>query len=470
MSPRLLTLLLLFATAVFSTPLTTHIAHSCHSSHSEVAPNGPHGTRNDSYIVMLKPTAVLQRHLHFLQLGNVDGIQPLVDIKNVYGELAGYSGHFSKRLVDKIRALPDVKHVERDTILRTQDTQIQAPWGLARVSHRDRLTFSTFTRYEHDPAGGQGVDVYVLDTGINIRHTEFEGRASWGASFSNDGVDDDTNGHGTHCAGTIASRRYGVAKAANVIAVKVIDADGHGALSNVLAGLDFAIRAARTKRDAGDPAHRGSVINISLGGDPSRALDDGVNAAVDSGIHVAVAAGNDNEDACRHSPASAYKAVTVGASTLGDERASFSNFGACVDVFAPGQNILSTYTGSTTASTTLSGTSMATPHTAGMLAYLLSLYPCKTFNPLSEAMPPVHLLAGLLSSPVYIFLHAGLPRWVSGLLPMPIADASNSGPVAAILTPAQLKRELLTLASADKLHNLPSDTSNLIIFNNATIG
>ncbi|KAJ7500419.1 peptidase S8/S53 domain-containing protein [Mycena galericulata] len=186
--------------------------------------------------------------------------------------------------------------------------------GLARVSHRNELTLGTFTRYECEPVGGEGV---VIDTGINIAHVEFQGRAPWGKTIPANDVDEDGNGHGSHCAGTIASSKYGVAKAANVIAVK----------------------------------------------------------------------GNDNRDACSYFPAAAEKAVTVGASTLGDERAYFSNYGPCVDVFAPGLNILSTYTGSPTAGATLSGTSMASPHTAAMLAYLLSLYLSKMFNPEIEEMP-----------------------------------------------------------------------------------
>ncbi len=217
--------------------------------------------------------------------------------------------------------------------------------GLARISHRAKLTLGTFTKYEYDPAGGEGVDVYVIDTGININHVEFEGRAHWGKTIPNNDVDEDGNGHGTHCAGTIASRKYGVAKAANVIAVKVLGSNGSGTMSDVVGGVVWAATEAQAKAKAaleefqktGKTAHKGSVANMSLGGGKSRALDDTVNKAVDAGMHFAVAAGNDNRDACNNSPAAAEKAVTVGASTIADERAYFSNHGPCVDVFAPGK-------------------------------------------------------------------------------------------------------------------------------------
>lgn len=216
--------------------------------------------------------------------------------------------------------------------------------GLARISHRKKLGLGTFTLYDHHPAGGEGVDVYIIDTGINIDHVEFEGRASWGITIPQD-VDRDGNGHGTHCAGTIGSRKYGVAKAASLIAVKVLGSNGSGTMADVVGGVLWAADQAAKKLAAakaefaatGKTKHKGSVANMSLGGGMSPSLNDAVNRAVESGMHFAVAAGNDNKDACSYSPASAEKAVTVGASTLGDDRAYFSNHGKCVDVFAPGE-------------------------------------------------------------------------------------------------------------------------------------
>ena len=223
---------------------------------------------------------------------------------------------------------------------------IAASQGLARISHRRKLGLGTFTLYDYDPTGGEGVDVYIIDTGINVNHTEFEGRASWGKTIPQNDIDDDGNGHGTHCAGTVGSRKYGVAKAVNLIAVKVLGSDGSGTMGDVVAGVVWAAEQAANKLAAakaeyattGRTRHKGSVANMSLGGGMSQALNDAVNKAVDSGMHFAVAAGNDNKDACAYSPAAAEKAVTVGASTLGDDRAYFSNHGECVDVFAPGEH------------------------------------------------------------------------------------------------------------------------------------
>lgn len=185
---------------------------------------------------------------------------------------------------------------------------------------------------------------YVIDTGIFIGHEEFEGRASWGKTMPKNDVDEDGNGHGTHCAGTIASRKYGVAKKANVIAVKVLGSNGSGSTSDVAGGIEWAFNdALKKKKEAlaelkatGKTKHKGSVANMSLGGGKSTVLDRAVNAAVQGGVHFAVAAGNENADACNGSPSGASLPVTVGASTLADERAYFSNHGECVDVFAPG--------------------------------------------------------------------------------------------------------------------------------------
>ena len=337
----------------------------------------------------------------------------------------------------------------------------------------------------YDVRGGEGVDVYVIDTGINVGHVEFEGRAIWGKTIPQNDEDVDGNGHGTHCAGTIASKSYGVAKAAHVIAVKVLGSNGSGTMSDVLAGVMWAAQTAADKAAAakkefaltGKTSHKGSVANMSLGGGKSRGLDQAVDAAVDEGMHFAVAAGNDNRDACSYSPAGAEKAVTVGASTIGDERAYFSNFGKCVDVFAPGLNIRSTYIPGPTATTTMSGTSMASPHTAGLLAYLLSLYPSVNFNPevtpdLSAAPMALFNLQNPSVAGVYKAAHAALPVWISSFLPSPqavedVAPVPPKEPVS--ITPAQLKRALLALATEDIFLQLPSETPNKLIYNNATI-
>lgn len=248
-------------------------------------------------------------------------------------------------------------------------TQTNAPWGLQRVSSGaalpagSRANTLAFT-YNFEDTAGNGVDVYVIDTGINTAHQSFGGRASFG--FAADGLPEvDDQGHGTHCAGTIASKDFGVAKAANVIAVKVLSADGSGATSDIVSGIQFAMQSAAT---SGKP----SVISMSLGGGVSTALDRAVTAATAAGVHVVVAAGNEAADANTSSPARAPAVITVGASTINDTIASFSNFGAGVDIFAPGQAVISTFIGSTTARQILSGTSMACPHVAGMVAAILS--------------------------------------------------------------------------------------------------
>jgi len=281
------------------------------------------------------------------------------------------------------------------------EVEKNAPWGLARISHRDSLSFGTFNKYLYSADGGEGVDVYVIDTGTNVDHVDFEGRAAWGKTIPLNDADEDGNGHGTHCSGTVAGKKYGVAKKANIIAVKVLRSNGSGTMSDVVKGVEYAaeqhaasVEAAKKGKKKG---FKGSAANMSLGGGKSPTLDLAVNAAVDAGIHFAVAAGNDNADSCNYSPAAAEKAVTVGASTLGDERAYFSNFGKCNDIFAPGLNILSTWIGSKYAVNTISGTSMASPHIAGLLAYLLSLQPAKDSAYAVIDIPPKKLKDNLIS-------------------------------------------------------------------------
>ncbi|KAK9460288.1 peptidase S8/S53 domain-containing protein [Lipomyces oligophaga] len=346
-------------------------------------------------------------------------------LKHVYklaSGFRGYSGRFAEATIELIRRHPDVLFVERDSMVyaNTAETENNAPWGLARISHRPALNFGSFNKYIFDSEGGAGVTAYVIDTGTNIEHVDFEGRAVWGKTIPAGDVDQDGNGHGTHCSGTVAGKKYGVAKKATVVAVKVLKSNGSGTMSDVIKGVEFAAESHVKEAQEGKKGFKGSVANMSLGGGKSPALDMAVNAAVDVGIHFAVAAGNDNADACSSSPAAAVKPITVGASTIGDERAYFSNYGKCTDIFAPGLNIQSTWTGSPYAVNTISGTSMASPHVCGILAYFLSLYP-----------------------------------------------ESSSEFASAALTPAKLKANLLAYASPDLLSSIPEDTPNLLIFNGA---
>eukprot|EP00918_Siedleckia_nematoides_P000055 GHVU01000116.1.p1 GENE.GHVU01000116.1~~GHVU01000116.1.p1 ORF type:complete len:456 (-),score=51.92 GHVU01000116.1:115-1374(-) len=417
----------------------------------------------------------MSNHMNFLQTKNSES--PLVGedsgLKHLYD--FGYAGYFHDDVIEQIRKLPEVDYVERDQLVHTTvepeaTVQKGAPWGLARISNRKRLGLSTFTKYWYSSDGGDGVDVYIIDTGIYVGHADFEGRAHWGKTIPQNDVDEDANGHGTHCAGTIASKTYGVAKKAEVYAVKVLGSNVSGTMSDVIAGVQWASDAATTKAKSGSSKHKGSVANMSLGGGKSPSLDAVVNKATEKGLHFAVAAGNENRDACNSSPAAAEKAVTVGASTIADERAYFSNHGKCVDVFAPGLNIKSTWNNG--GINTISGTSMASPHTAGLLAYLLSIYGSASFNPELAAAFDIPTLDVASQSPfatMYQVAHAALPRVMASFLPTPEMVSVAAAPISKPLTAAQLKKALLALSTKDALTDkLPAGTPNLLIFNNAT--
>ncbi|KAJ1658259.1 proteinase B [Dispira simplex] len=339
-----------------------------------------------SYMVVLKKNLAEHELLHhfnqvsrFVEFANLEQGQEENELTHLYrvGGLKGYAARLRPDILEYIRGSDDVDYVEHDSIVSINEVERGAPWGLARVSSRKPLSLVNYDKYYYDPSAGEGVTVYVVDTGINVNHNDFEGRAVWGSTVPRGDVDQDGNGHGTHVAGTIAGKKYGVAKKAKLVAVKVLRSNGSGSMSDVVKGVEFTVEAhqrevAQAKRDG--KKHGGSVANMSLGGGQSRTLDMAVNAAVDAGVLYAVAAGNDNRDACQFSPAASENAITVGASTIWDERASFSNFGKCVDVYAPGLNIKSTWIGSNDATNTISGTSMATPHVAGLAAYVLSVH------------------------------------------------------------------------------------------------
>jgi subtilisin family serine protease len=287
--------------------------------------------------------------------------------------IQGFAATLPASAVEQLRRNPNVAYIEADQVMSIDATQSPATWGIDRIDQRNLPLSNSYT-YNHD---GTGVYAYIIDTGILITHNEFGGRASVGYDAIGDGRNGiDCNGHGTHVAGTVGGSTYGVAKAVSLLAVRVLNCSGSGTTSGVIAGVNWVTANHR------DPA----VANMSLGGGASSSLDTAVTNSINAGVVYAVAAGNDNKDACRYSPARVPGALTVGATTNTDARASYSNYGSCLDLFAPGSSITSAWYSSTTATNTISGTSMATPHVAGVAALYRDAYPTATVSQVISAI------------------------------------------------------------------------------------
>lgn len=273
--------------------------------------------------------------------------------------LRGFAATLPPQALEGLRNNPEVAYIEADEVVTGNDVQSPVTWGLDRIDQRALPLSNSYTY----TATGTGVTSYIIDTGIRFSHTNFGGRAVTGYDAVDGGSADDCNGHGTHVAGTVGSTTYGVAKATRLVGVRVLDCAGNGTNSGVIAGVDWVTG----NHAAGAPA----VANMSLGGAANSSLDTAVNNSINDGVTYVVAAGNSNVNACNESPARVAAAITVGSTTSTDARSSFSNYGSCLDLFAPGSSITSTWHTSDTATNTISGTSMAAPHVAGVGALYL---------------------------------------------------------------------------------------------------
>ncbi|KAG9199918.1 hypothetical protein G6514_007818 [Epicoccum nigrum] len=327
------------------------------------------------YIVQLKPetdiasiavhhNVVREIHARNLAKRDIAAAEEEAGVEREYGfgDFKGYAGAFDAATVEELKSLPEVLNVVQDYIMTTNAlvTQSGAPWGLGSISSRTRGASS----YIYDDTAGRGTFSYIVDTGIRVTHQDFSGRAVFGYNAVAGSDNNDNQGHGTHVAGTVGGRTYGVAKQTSLIAVKVFEGNS-GSASAVIAGFDWAVNDIVSKA-----RQNTAVINMSLGGPGSTVWDQAITAAWNRGILAVVAAGNENQLAANRSPARSPEALCVASVASNDARSSFSNHGAAVDIFAAGTSVVSTYYRSDTDAATLSGTSMAAPHVAGLVSYL----------------------------------------------------------------------------------------------------
>ncbi len=337
-----------------------------------------------SWIVVLEGRASSAQAGNAIDQARADGA---TRVDRFSAAIDGFSARMSDSAVDQLRENPNVAWIEADQRVTADATQSPATWGLDRIDQRSLPLNNAYT-YN---ATGSGVTAYIIDTGILASHNEFGGRVGSGYTAINDGRGTtDCNGHGTHVAGTVGGSTYGVAKQVSLRPVRVLDCSGSGSTSGVIAGVDWVTG----NHAAGAPA----VANMSLGGGVSSALDTAVNNSIADGVTYAVAAGNENTNACNGSPSRVASALTVGSTTSTDARSSFSNYGSCLDLFAPGSTITSAWYTGNTATNTISGTSMATPHVAGAAALYLQGSPSASPATVSNAIVST-ATTGVVSNP-----------------------------------------------------------------------
>jgi subtilisin family serine protease len=366
------------ATAVAALALGAAASLPATASAAEAAPvgvvenAGAPGSVPGSYIVTLDGSAPAASS----KAGKALAAEYGAKIKRTYGAaLNGYNVELSEAQAKKFAADPAVASVVQNRTFTVSGTQTNPPsWGLDRI---DQRALPLDQKYTYPDSAGQGVTAYIIDTGVRITHSDFGGRASYGYdAIDNDNTAQDGHGHGTHVAGTVAGTLHGVAKKAKIVGVRVLNNSGSGTTAQVVAGIDWVTK------NAVKPA----VANMSLGGGADSALDTAVRNSIASGITYGVAAGNDSANASNYSPARVAEAITVGSTTNTDARSSFSNYGSVVDIFAPGSSITSTWNTNDTATNTISGTSMATPHVVGGAALYLAEHPTES---------PAQVAAGL---------------------------------------------------------------------------
>ncbi|KAI9852611.1 MAG: hypothetical protein M1838_000059 [Thelocarpon superellum] len=365
-----------------------------HGSASPTASTGSsvqHIRGGSEYVIIFDPNHPEPPEVSHI-LGKIGMNTSHPDVTYVYNNSAfrGFAGKIQNHSVSALNSMAEVKTVEQSIQVKSFSEEVRgnSPWGLQRVSQEAQVTgdanqMAFQYQFSSDGGLGKGVDIYVVDTGINTAHLAFGGRATMGFSMNGDGdltAASDQDGHGTHVSGTAAASLFGVASGANLIGVKVLGANGSGMSSDTIKGLDYLVQQHDQKKQR--PGFVGSIASMSWGlSSRSSSVEQAIGAAVDAGIHVTVAAGNDHEDACNTAPASTGgkgadgkggKAVAVGSINIGDQISTFSNTGSCVDVYAPGENVLSTWIGGTNTVQSLSGTSMSTPHVTGVMAYLMA--------------------------------------------------------------------------------------------------